>query len=69
MLTWDEEVLSNNTHIKATEQDVTLANVLQQATQGANTPLPMKRITAADKRIINEQTDVKQLVPFKYKWA
>ena len=24
---------------------------------------------AADKRIINGQTDVNQLVPFKYKWA
>ena len=28
-----------------------------------------KRINAADKRIINGQTDVNQLVPFKYKWA
>ena len=27
------------------------------------------RIKAADKRIINGQTDVNQLVPFKYKWA
>jgi ribonucleoside-diphosphate reductase beta chain len=26
-------------------------------------------VTAADKRIINGQTDVNQLVPFKYKWA
>jgi len=28
-----------------------------------------RRVTAADKRIINGQTDVNQLVPFKYKWA
>jgi ribonucleoside-diphosphate reductase beta chain len=28
-----------------------------------------KRVKAADKRIINGQTDVNQLVPFKYKWA
>jgi ribonucleoside-diphosphate reductase beta chain len=28
-----------------------------------------RRINAADKRIINGQTDVNQLVPFKYKWA
>ena len=28
-----------------------------------------KRVNAADKRIINGQTDVNQLVPFKYKWA
>ena len=27
------------------------------------------RIKAADKRVINGQTDVNQLVPFKYKWA
>ncbi|MDE2093848.1 MAG: ribonucleotide-diphosphate reductase subunit beta, partial [Burkholderiales bacterium] len=29
----------------------------------------MRRVKAADKRIINGQTDVNQLVPFKYKWA
>lgn len=28
-----------------------------------------RRIRAEDKRIINGQTDVNQLVPFKYKWA
>jgi ribonucleoside-diphosphate reductase beta chain len=28
-----------------------------------------RRVTIADKRIINGQTDVNQLVPFKYKWA
>jgi ribonucleoside-diphosphate reductase beta chain len=28
-----------------------------------------QRVNAADKRIINGQTDVNQLVPFKYKWA
>ena len=27
------------------------------------------RVKASDKRIINGQTDVNQLVPFKYKWA
>ena len=30
---------------------------------------PTRRVRAADKRIINGQTDVNQLVPFKYKWA
>ena len=29
----------------------------------------MRRVNAADKRIINGRTDVNQLVPFKYKWA
>ena len=28
-----------------------------------------RRVTADEKRIINGQTDVNQLVPFKYKWA
>jgi ribonucleoside-diphosphate reductase beta chain len=28
-----------------------------------------RRVNVADKRIINAQTDVNQLVPFKYKWA
>ncbi len=30
---------------------------------------PFQRVKASDKRIINGQTDVNQLVPFKYKWA
>src|SRR6185503_1228236 len=28
-----------------------------------------RRVNVAEKRIINGQTDVNQLVPFKYKWA
>ncbi|MFO7190324.1 MAG: ribonucleotide-diphosphate reductase subunit beta, partial [Pseudomonadota bacterium] len=28
-----------------------------------------RRIRVEDKRVINGQTDVNQLVPFKYKWA
>ena len=32
-------------------------------------PTSGRRVNAADKRIINGQTDVNQLVPFKYKWA
>ncbi len=35
-------------------------------TAAAATP---QRVRASDKRIINGQTDVNQLVPFKYKWA
>ena len=29
----------------------------------------LRRVNLADKRMINGQTDVNQLVPFKYKWA
>ena len=32
-------------------------------------PMRRRRVECADKRIINGQTDVNQLVPFKYKWA
>src|ERR1043166_1428156 len=32
-------------------------------------PGELRRVNVADKRIINGQTDVNQLVPFKYKWA
>ena len=39
------------------------------APKAARQPAPARRINVADKRIINGQTDVNQLVPFKYKWA
>ena len=38
-------------------------------TQSPVAPNPATRVNVADKRIINGQTDVNQLVPFKYKWA
>ena len=48
----------------------------QPMPSAAATPAPqlsdtakMRRVNIADKRIINGQTDVNQLVPFKYKWA
>src|SRR6218665_818113 len=43
----------------------TPANTTQAAAQSAE----QRGVKAADKRIINGQTDVNQLVPFKYKWA
>jgi ribonucleoside-diphosphate reductase beta chain len=39
------------------------------AAQTKATASSNRRVNAADKRIINGQTDVNQLVPFKYKWA
>ena len=36
-----------------------------QSSQAAS--MSQRRVNAADKRIINGQTDVNQLVPFKYK--
>ena len=47
-------------------------NKTEQALQPATQPiaqLALQRVKASDKRIINGQTDVNQLVPFKYKWA
>jgi len=39
------------------------------ASAGVSAPAETRRVRAADKRIINGETDVNQLVPFKYKWA
>ena len=39
------------------------------AAMAAVAPAQLRRVNVADKRIINGQTDVNQLVPFKYKWA
>ncbi|ACC71810.1 ribonucleotide-diphosphate reductase subunit beta [Paraburkholderia phymatum] len=39
------------------------------AQAGAPAVASEARVNVADKRIINGQTDVNQLVPFKYKWA
>src|SRR5688572_16510295 len=41
----------------------------QQHASQAPAAKSTRRVTAAEKRIINGQTDVNQLVPFKYKWA
>ncbi|WP_411877996.1 ribonucleotide-diphosphate reductase subunit beta [Polaromonas sp. YR568] len=40
-----------------------------QAAAPVAEPAKTQRVKASDKRIINGQTDVNQLVPFKYKWA
>jgi ribonucleoside-diphosphate reductase beta chain len=40
-----------------------------QAAEHSNQASTHRRVSAADKRIINGATDVNQLVPFKYKWA
>ncbi len=56
----------------------TVSALPRLATAAAARPAPIathaaataeRRVNAADKRIINGQTDVNQLVPFKYKWA
>jgi ribonucleoside-diphosphate reductase beta chain len=57
-LDWDDE-----------ETTSTSADAAQSNPEGAPAAAVAKRVNADDKRIINGQTDVNQLVPFKYKWA
>lgn len=42
---------------------------IKSPTFAANQPSISGRVNASDKRMINGQTDVNQLVPFKYHWA
>lgn len=81
MLTWDEEVKpSSQNQLDGALQNDRLAGQPPLAFQPALSPVSSaaaaptaaaahRRVNAADKRIINGQTDVNQLVPFKYKWA
>jgi ribonucleoside-diphosphate reductase beta chain len=55
MLNWDDTL--------------TLEKTEAQMNTEPNNQTEIKRINAADKRVINGHTDVNQLVPFKYKWA
>ncbi|MDB5751981.1 MAG: Ribonucleoside-diphosphate reductase, partial [Ramlibacter sp.] len=49
--------------------DVTIAPIAPAGAAAPAQPAVARRVSAADKRIINGHTDVNQLVPFKYKWA
>ncbi|MBA4267479.1 MAG: ribonucleotide-diphosphate reductase subunit beta, partial [Comamonadaceae bacterium] len=78
MLTWDEQVIPSS---KPASLPLASAVPGAQAPLSSAAPSPFpsevkatqavstRRVNAADKRIINGQTDVNQLVPFKYKWA
>jgi ribonucleoside-diphosphate reductase beta chain len=50
-------------------QAATQSVAAQAPVTSAEAPKTAHRVKASDKRIINGQTDVNQLVPFKYKWA
>jgi ribonucleoside-diphosphate reductase beta chain len=65
MLSWDDQVKPASQAVMPSFSgaDETTASA---AASPAASP---RRMNAADKRIINGQTDVNQLVPFKYKWA
>src|SRR5206468_8665340 len=56
--------------LMAETADTITTNPSAQASHAHRESAPStRRVSAADKRIINGQTDVNQLVPFKYKWA
>jgi ribonucleoside-diphosphate reductase beta chain len=57
-----EEQVSGFTPVAGLEPTMT-------ATDATPKPAQFRRISVDDKRVINGQTDVNQLVPFKYKWA
>jgi ribonucleoside-diphosphate reductase beta chain len=62
-LSWDDEPVA------APAAANPAAAVASASGAEASTADVAKRVNADDKRIINGQTDVNQLVPFKYKWA
>ena len=49
--------------------NLTLVTDVDIKSTAANQPSISGRVNASDKRMINGQTDVNQLVPFKYHWA
>ena len=77
MLTWDEDVKPSSPSPLASGISSRPMDLPPLSTTPAAQPVAApsmaatasRRVTAADKRIINGQTDVNQLVPFKYKWA
>ncbi|MDE2147557.1 MAG: ribonucleotide-diphosphate reductase subunit beta, partial [Burkholderiales bacterium] len=77
MLVWEDDV---KTPPRKTQDPSPVLHAPRAPAVAAVAPAPLRppvsapaqaqrRVSAADKRIINGQTDVNQLVPFKYKWA
>jgi len=67
MLSFEEEVYTEPAAPKLAP--VPTSNTPTAAPVAANQPSISGRVNASDKRMINGQTDVNQLVPFKYHWA
>ncbi|GAA5177325.1 ribonucleotide-diphosphate reductase subunit beta [Niveibacterium umoris] len=67
MLNFDDDLVSANwKQPRAVEAEV--SSVAERGIE-QDDAVSVRRINAADKRVINGATDVNQLVPFKYKWA
>jgi ribonucleoside-diphosphate reductase beta chain len=79
MLTWEEDVkpVTQRAYAPREAEAPALSSAPLAAPSAAGAPVAptvagaaaSHRVRASDKRIINGQTDVNQLVPFKYKWA
>lgn len=83
MLVWDEDISSTSSSssnapslargaaAKAASLAMSMAAPSDEAPvrPSPSATTSVRRVNAADKRIINGKTDVNQLVPFKYKWA
>ena len=65
MLVWEEDRQPASSVNTAAKPAASAAPVSAKLDSAATE----RRVNVADKRIINGQTDVNQLVPFKYKWA
>lgn len=66
MLSFEDEVV-----VEPTKPQLAVVPVVEvkPVPVAANQPSISGRVNASDKRMINGQTDVNQLVPFKYHWA
>jgi ribonucleoside-diphosphate reductase beta chain len=64
MLNFEDEIVET-----ATQPQLSVAPPAAAPVVAANQPSISGRVNASDKRMINGQTDVNQLVPFKYHWA
>jgi ribonucleoside-diphosphate reductase beta chain len=69
MLSWDDQVKPALQPAMPNFTGADTSAVKVTPYSNTATPAAPRRMNAADKRIINGQTDVNQLVPFKYKWA
>jgi ribonucleoside-diphosphate reductase beta chain len=67
MLNFEEEVFMETIEVAPQARGAELPPPVQAT--AANQPSASGRVNASDKRVINGQTDVNQLVPFKYHWA
>jgi len=67
MLSFEDEVYTEPAAPKLAP--VPTSNTPAATSEAANQPSISGRVNASDKRMINGQTDVNQLVPFKYHWA